>query len=245
MGKINQALNKNEQNFPSVTVRRPSENQLIIRKPSFAIPAEESEKYDAIKIRLLTRPSQEALKTILLTGSSTGSGTTTTAVNFAMSLAREADVKVLLIDANSRAPRLHELVNMDYDQALSFMLTQKDSANSFFTRIKENLYVLANDSRQPGPPIPFNSPRFDNLLKAARQAFSFVILDSPTVNDYLDPLLICSRVDGVILVVDAGKTRRKEALNAKTELQNSGANIVGVILNRRKYYIPAWLYKRL
>ena len=53
------------------------------------------------------------------------------------------------------------------------------------------------------------------------------------------------KVDGVILVVESGRTRRPTAIKAKKELEQAGAKIIGVILNRRKYYIPEWIYKRL
>ena len=60
-----------------------------------------------------------------------------------------------------------------------------------------------------------------------------------------DSAAICSRVDGVIIVITYGKTRRQVGLRVKKELEDAGANVLGVIINRRKYYIPDWIYRRL
>jgi Mrp family chromosome partitioning ATPase len=53
------------------------------------------------------------------------------------------------------------------------------------------------------------------------------------------------KADGVMLIIESGKTRKQVALKAKQELENAGAKVLGVILNRRKQYIPGWIYKRL
>jgi protein-tyrosine kinase len=72
-----------------------------------------------------------------------------------------------------------------------------------------------------------------------------VIFDSAPVIGFADTQSLCTKVDGVILVVNYDKTRRQVALRAKKELEEAGANILGVIINRRKYYIPDWIYRRL
>ena len=78
-----------------------------------------------------------------------------------------------------------------------------------------------------------------------RRDFDYIILDGPPPTASAESRLIADKVDGVVLIVEAGKTRRQVAVRAKQELENSGANFLGVILNRRKYYIPQWIYRRL
>ena len=60
-----------------------------------------------------------------------------------------------------------------------------------------------------------------------------------------EPKVIGKKVDGVILVSQAGKSRQRVAFRAKSELEATGANILGVVLNRRKHYIPEWIYRKL
>jgi Mrp family chromosome partitioning ATPase len=72
-----------------------------------------------------------------------------------------------------------------------------------------------------------------------------VLLDAAPIGNYPDPQIICPKVDGVIMVITAGKTRRQVAQRVKKEIEDAGGRILGVVINRRKYYIPAWIYKRL
>ena len=247
MGKIYQALEKSNNqmvNNDQPIVSRITKD-LVSKEPGLSLTEDQIENYHGIKIKLTTRNHSTPIKTLLITAPTTGVGSTTMAVNFAQMLAQDSQIKVLLIDANLRFPRIHEIFNMEYDQVLSYMLTNPESSNSIFKKISKNLFILASDKHQAGPLTVFESEPFDTFLKAARDIFSYVILDGPPVNKFSDPLMIGSKVDGVILVVDSGKTRRLVALNAKKELQDSGANVLGVILNRRKYHIPGWLYDRL
>lgn len=91
----------------------------------------------------------------------------------------------------------------------------------------------------------FEAARFDDTLKQMRQKFDYVILDAPPVIGYAETKVMGKIVDGVILVIKSGKTRKQVAIRAKNELADAGAKVLGVMLNRRKHYIPEWIYKRL
>ena len=91
----------------------------------------------------------------------------------------------------------------------------------------------------------FESERFDTFLSKAREEFDYVILDSAPLPSFAEARVLCEKVDGVVLVIESGKIHRQVALRAKKELEDAGAQILGVVLNKRKYHIPDWLYKRL
>jgi Mrp family chromosome partitioning ATPase len=74
-----------------------------------------------------------------------------------------------------------------------------------------------------------------------RAQFDFIVIDGPPVNRYADASVIATKVDGVILVVEADNTPVVEAEAAKRQLDKVGARILGVVLNRRRSYIPAFL----
>ncbi|RZB33528.1 MAG: hypothetical protein SRB2_03957 [Desulfobacteraceae bacterium Eth-SRB2] len=182
----------------------------------------------------------------MITGAAHGDGTSFTASSFATTLARDCRLKVLLIDANLRFPTLHEVFKIDYNQGLSNLMTQEKEEASFFKKVgRGNLYLLPCGGNHTGALPLFESNRFDQTLKKMRDKFDYVLLDSPPVNDCAESRVIASKVDGVILVIESGKTRSQVAVKAKQELEDAGANILGVILNRRKYHIPEWIYKRL
>ena len=73
----------------------------------------------------------------------------------------------------------------------------------------------------------------------------WIIFSCPPVNAYNDAAALAGMVDGVVLVIQAEKTRWEVAQSAKDRLEKAGANILGVVLNDRRHHIPEWIYKRL
>jgi Mrp family chromosome partitioning ATPase len=90
-----------------------------------------------------------------------------------------------------------------------------------------------------------DSLQMDTFLKRLRQRFDLILIDSPPATTSSDGLAISSKVDGIVLVVEAEKTRWPVTENVKERITKSGGNILGIVLNKRKYYIPEFIYKRL
>jgi protein-tyrosine kinase len=261
MGKTHEALERAEKEHrenlletffePQKTMVTKGSRQIskkaMVAKESRKIPMKAPpNRYQEVKTRLITRFPEGSIKTILITGTAHGSGSSTTAANFAITLARDCSLNVLLVDANFRSPSLHEVFNIKYNQGLSQLLTKEEEDASLFKKVGHgNLYVLPCGENSSGPMNLFESIRFAKILKNMREKFDYVIFDAPPVNGYLDSIAICTKVDGVILVLESGNARRAVAIKAKQELEEAGAKVLGVILNRRKHYIPEWIYKRL
>jgi Mrp family chromosome partitioning ATPase len=91
------------------------------------------------------------------------------------------------------------------------------------------------------PTRPLDLEIVDSLLTRLRPQFDFIVIDGPPVNRYADASVLATKVDGVILVVEADRTPVVEAEAAKRQLDKVGARILGVVLNRRRSYIPAFL----
>jgi capsular exopolysaccharide synthesis family protein len=202
--------------------------------------------YEDILTRLHTRHPGGSIKTIMFTGTAHGGGATTTAVNFAKTLVRDHQVKVLLIDANMRTPNLRELFDIKNDEGLTDIVLNHDTKPYKVINCDPSyLFVLATGGNYVGPVGLFESERFDAFLENVREEFDYIIIDSAPLPSFAESRVLCEKVDGVVLVVESGKIRRHVALRAKKELEDAGANILGVVLNKRKYHIPEWLYKRL
>ena len=206
-----------------------------------------SDRYQEVKTKLIACFPEKSIKTILITSATHGDGSSFTAVGFATTLARDYGLEVLLVDANLRSPRLHEIFNIYYDQGLSNLLTkEEETTTSCIKKVGPgDLSVIPCGEKNSAPLTLFESIRFEKSLKIMREKFDYVILDAPPVNSYAESRVIAAKVDGVILVIGSGKTRRQVALKAKQELEEAGAKVLGVILNRRKHYIPEWLYQKL
>jgi hypothetical protein len=89
------------------------------------------------------------------------------------------------------------------------------------------------------------SPRMHELLQHLRHHYDFVIIDAAAATASSNGFALARHVDGVILVVEAEYTRWPVVQNFKDRLVGSGVNILGVVLNKRRYYIPSFLYKRI
>jgi capsular exopolysaccharide synthesis family protein len=202
----------------------------------------------SLKTKILTRYPGKAIqiKTILVTGTSHGEGTSTTAVNLATSLAADMRNSVLLVDANLRSPILHRFFNAKAMKGMSELLDVRSEKSFHFKKIGHNdLYLFPCGIKRTSSGGYFESNRFEQFLSNVRNSFDYVIFDSASVPSTPDTLTLSSKLDGVILVITHDKTRRQVAIRAKKELENVGANILGVVINRKKYYIPEWIYRRL
>jgi capsular exopolysaccharide synthesis family protein len=232
-----------------VTLKETSLNlqKVIAAKVARQVPKQApSNRYREIKSKLITRFPERSIKTIMFTSTAHGDGSSFTAVSFATSLAKDCLLNVLLIDANLRSPRFHEVFNIHQNNGLSAILNKGEDEKCFVRKVGYgNLYVIPCRGNNIGPLNLFESIRFEKMLQIMREKFDYVILDTPPVNKYEDPVVIASKVDGVILVIEADKTRKQVAIQAKQEMEKAGAKVLGVILNRRKHYIPEWIYKRL
>jgi capsular exopolysaccharide synthesis family protein len=199
-----------------------------------------------LKVNLLARYPDKTIKTIIFCGMAHGDGSTTTASNFATTLARDCKLKVLLVDANLRTPCLKEMFQLGDTPGLSDYIGNGNEPVLPMLRVgRGNLYVLPCGSSSSGPISLFETDRFNQFLKKAREQFDYVILDAPPVPIFTESRVICPKVDGVVLVVKAGKTRRQVLLRAKKEIEEAGGRVLGVVINNREFFIPNWIYRRL
>ncbi|MBW2576142.1 MAG: CpsD/CapB family tyrosine-protein kinase [Deltaproteobacteria bacterium] len=249
MGRTHEALERAEKEFQENLSETPDDSHkaVVVKRPGKFPMQTPSDRFQEVKTKLVTSFPLGSVKTILITSPAHGDGSTTTAVSFAKTMAHFCRLNVLLIDANLRSPRLHEVFNVEYNQGLGDLLTkEEEKENSLFKKVGHgNLYLITCGKKNSGPLAIFESGRFDKTLKQMREKFDYVILDAPPVSGYAETKVMGKKVDGVILVIESGKTRKQVAIKAKQELKDAGAKVLGVILNRRKYYIPEFIYKRL
>ena len=236
----------------NIAFRDPEKDfQVSMNSPGGSTPAQtwiqpELEWYENIKTKLFTRYPEESIKSIMFTSIADGSGTTTTAISFAKALAMYNQVKVLLIDANLKTPYLQNVFGIKHNNGLVDLLAGKNSKAFKIMKIGLSyLCVLASGKNLLGPVNLFESRRFDKFLKKMRNLFDFIIIDAAPLANFPESRILIEKVDGVILVIQSGKIRRQVALRAKQDLEESGARVLGVVLNRRKYHIPEWLYQRM
>jgi capsular exopolysaccharide synthesis family protein len=150
-------------------------------------------------------------------------------------VAEAKQAKVLLLDANLHSPTLHERMSLALDGGLADILEGRGEWSSYVKPIRDtNLVVITAGRSEQNPSELLSSEVFRNFIKAVKNEFAYVIIDTPAVMNYVDSLSITSVVDGVVLVVRAGQTRWDVAQNAKRKLLMAHANLIGVALNRSR-----------
>jgi capsular exopolysaccharide synthesis family protein len=143
--------------------------------------------------------------------------------------------KVLLLDANLHRPTLHERIGLALDGGLADILEGRGEWASYLKPVQDtNLVVITAGRSEQNPSELLSSEAFRNFIKAVKEEFAYVIIDTPAVMNYVDSLSVASVVDGVVLVVRAGQTRWDVAQNAKRKLLMAHANLIGVALNRSR-----------
>jgi capsular exopolysaccharide synthesis family protein len=248
MGKYCEVLERAEKGYgrrvPETTLKTIAETHPPISPPEAAhVPMD---RYEALKINILARHPGQTIKTILFSGTTHGDGASTTAINFATTLARNSRLKVLLIEANLRTPSVHTVFRIEPERGLSDLMSNGDKPDFYIKKVDPgNLSLVTAGSTLTGEVSLFESNRFNEFLTSVRVAFDYIILDGPSIPSFSEARALCTKVDGVVLVIEAGKTRKQVAVRAKKELEEAGGKVLGVVLNKRKYYIPEWIYKRL
>lgn len=207
------------------------ESQLLIHMDTRSALAE---AFRQLRTSILLSTAGHAPKSLLITSSLPAEGKTTTAINTAISLA-QTGAKVLIIDADMRRPRLHSVFNLSNAAGLSSLLAAELSEQEVLDVIQfdegANLHLLPSGPIPPNPAELVGSEQMSNLLKTLYGKFTHVVVDSPPIASFTDGVLIASMVDGVILVVHAGKSSRQVVRRSKQLLNDIGAKIFGVVLN--------------
>ncbi|HHT9138489.1 MAG TPA: polysaccharide biosynthesis tyrosine autokinase [Candidatus Wunengus sp. YC60] len=182
------------------------------------------------------------LKALLITAVSHLEGSTTIVANLSLSLAREGH-KVLVIDANLKSPEIHEIFNIPNNSGLTHVLEGKFALEEAIKEVDGNLSVLTAGNTPLNPTLLFDSTRMANIIKAAKEKYGMVFVDYASLRHSHDANILSSYLDGTVLVVNEGKTKRPVIKALIAPLVQKKANLIGVILNNRTFVIPRILYK--
>ena len=209
----------------------PAASELLISSDTRSSLAE---AYRQLRTSILLSTAGHPPKSLLITSSLPAEGKTTTATNTAISLA-QTGAKVLIIDADMRRPRLHSLFNITNGEGLSTLLSSKLVEAEIAKVIKYDegtkLNLMTSGPIPPNPAELIGSEQMANLFKLLQTKFTHIVVDSPPIASFTDGVLIASMVDGVILVVHAGKSSRQIVRRSRQLLSDVGAKILGVVLN--------------
>jgi len=185
-------------------------------------------------------------RTIGFVASGRREGTTTCLANFANYLAHQRS-KVLVVDANLASPGLHTITSVSQAPGLAEVLAGTvEATKAIQSTGNPNVFVLSSGERPDAGTTHLVLP--DTLrerLFNPTMNYDFVLLDCPALNSSEDAAVTAATCDAALLVVEGGRTIREQAQAAKTLLMRADCSILGVFMNKRKFYIPKFLYDRL
>jgi succinoglycan biosynthesis transport protein ExoP len=181
----------------------------------------------------------KALRILLVTSPGPQEGKSFTVANLAAAMA-QAGLRVVAVDADLRRPRLHQLFGLDLPAqgagkstpwGLTGSLLQGHTDSQLLSTQARGLKVLPSGELPPNPIEIVSSQRMHELLHDLVQQADMVLVDSPPMLPVADVAVLAPAVDGVLLVLEAGRTPREAAQHAVESLRQVGANLVGVVLN--------------
>lgn len=189
--------------------------------------------------RLRRAVEEDPVRSILITSSVRGEGKSTTAAYLAITVARYRNTRTLLVDGDIRKPTLHGLFQLRNRPGLSEVLAGTNSLKSCFKSTSlDTLKVLTGGSARLFPSESFDSERMKSVFEEMKFYFDVIIVDAAPIIAVSDPIILGSEVDGVLLVVMAGKTPREVVKRAKDILVDTNVKILGVVLNNVEEVLP-------
>lgn len=210
----------------------------IVEKKPKSIPAE---NYRVLRTNIQYSSIDKKIRRILITSAEQGEGKTTTSGNLALTFSQD-EKKVLVIDCDLRKPSLHKRFRISNNLGLSDVILDKNKLPKALVRKNENLDILPAGKIPPNPSELLGSKALEDIFNELDNIYDVIILDTPPLHAVTDAQILSTKVDGVLLVVRAEKTKKDSVMAAKESLQKVNANIIGAVLNgaegnsRNKYY---------
>jgi len=194
-----------------------------------------SEAYRTLRTNLEFSSLDKPLKTLVVTSPGPEEGKSTTLANLAVTMA-QAEKEVILVDCDLRRPSQHEIFGQSNDVGLTTMVVDEKAMSQppLLEIGVPGLLLLPSGPLPPNPSELVGSRRMQEIIAALSERADVVLFDAPPIIAVTDAAVLASRVDGVLLVVKAGGTKREHAQKAKALLDKVNAHLVGAVLNNVK-----------
>lgn len=192
----------------------------------------------------------EASHVIQFAASQFDEGTTSITLGFAGFLAGlHSKDQVIAVEGNLRRPSFQEIFGLDSPIGLQAVLEGRVQLDDAIVGPTEAGFSLLTADKTSGKAdlLSWDSSRagLTRTFGALRERFRFVLVDSPPIIPFVDGCILCANTYGVVFVVESNRTRAEVVNQALEMLKSGGANILGIILNKRVFHIPNFIYRFL
>ena len=189
------------------------------------------EYYNAIQVNIQFSGSN--LKVITVTSVQPGEGKSTSSTNLAISFAN-AGYRTLLIDADIRNSVMTGTFKAEeaYHGLTSYLSGHVNLRDVIHTTSEDNLHLIPAGQVPPNPTTLLQNTRFESMIETVRQSYNYVIVDTPPIGLVVDAAIVAQKTDGSLLVTESGAISRRFVKKAVEQMEQSGAQFLGVILNK-------------
>lgn len=207
-------------------------------------PHDFAEAFRSLRTNLLFSSAEDGSRSLVITSTAPGEGKTVVSTNLARALATTG-LRVLLIDADMRRPRVHEVFDQPQEPGLSNVIVGNAKPSDAIHRTGvENLWLLTAGRLPPNPAELLASQRFRNFVHSLGKHFDWVVIDSPPVLAVTDSVVVAHDVQSVLFVIGCEMTARAAAKNALDHLARAGVPVSGAVLNRVDFKHNAYYYSK-
>ena len=192
-----------------------------------------TESYRIIRSNIPIQSKEHPTRSLIVTSAISGEGKSLTSANLAVVMA-QAGYHTIIVDSDFRRPSLHEVFSVKNEDGLSDLLLspEKDILATLKSTSTNRLKLLTVGAALEDPTERLESSRMAEIVNCLEQAADIIIYDSPPVMLVADTRILAKLVDGTILVLRAGKSRRSSTRQALLDLQKADAQLLGVVFNK-------------
>lgn len=190
-----------------------------------------AEAYRALRTNLTFAALDKPVETLVVTSAAPKEGKSTALANLAVTMA-QGERRAILVDADLRRPGLHDIFAVSNARGLTTMFVDPQALEDppLLETGVENLLLLPSGPLPPNPADLLGSRRMEEVVAALRARADIILFDAPPVIAVTDAAVLGTKVDGVLLVVRAGHTRREHAQRAQQLLERVHVRILGAVL---------------
>jgi capsular exopolysaccharide synthesis family protein len=191
-----------------------------------------AEAYRTLRTNLTFAALDKPIETLVVTSAAPDEGKSIVLANLAVTMA-QGERRTILVDADLRRPGLHEIFGIANDRGLTTMIVEERALDDppLIDIGVDNLYLVPSGPLPPNPADILGSYKMERVIAALKAQADIVLFDAPPVVAVTDAAVLGTKVDGLLLVVCAGRTRREHAQRARELLERVHVRVIGAVLN--------------
>ena len=190
-----------------------------------------AEGYRVLRTAIDYSWTEKKSRLIVVSSTSPGEGKTLTSINLASTLAAGGP-RTLLIDADLRKPQIHRHLELPQKPGLADVLVGESTLAEAAQKLAAGLEVMTAGSEVPSPADLMTTPTLGAVFEQLRREYHYVVVDTPPIGAVADALILAGSADGVVVVTGAEMVPRKAVAHTLERIAESGARVLGVVLNR-------------